>query len=173
MPAIAALLFTDAGTGVFAILDGASVPGLLEKLRSEAPEYECLYPGELPPDLAAAAPYLVRLERDAEFAAWLFSQGWAKHWGVFALSPAEFRTLRQHFRRFLVVHDPQARPLYFRFYDPRVLATYLPACNREELEDFFGPVAAYVMEGGSAAVALRFMNRGGELFRKEEPVEPG
>lgn len=159
----------DAGT--FAIFDGASVPGLLEKLKEWQPEFECLYRGELQPDLAEAAPYLVGMVPGTEFADWVLANGWGKHWGIFAIAGADLRALRQHFRRFLTVHDESGKPLLFRYYDPRVLRTYLPTCNGGELAELFGPVACYVAEGEDPKTALRFELKGNALVQEEKPLE--
>jgi hypothetical protein len=155
---------------VFAVLDGASVPGLLDRLYGNVrPEFECLYRGNLEPDMAEVAPYLVRLEADSEFTSWVLSEGWGKHWGVFAVTPADLRAMRMHLRRFVKVHDAEGKPLYFRYYDPRVLRTYLPTCNAKELADFFGPVAKYVGEGEQPDTLLEFRSEAGALVvdRKE------
>jgi hypothetical protein len=170
--AVGGFLFGDPGEGVFAVLDGASVPGLLEKLHALKPEYECLYRGELAPDMAEVAPYLVRLERRSEMTSWILEQGWGKHWGIFAVSQADLRAMRQHFRRFLVVHDYTGKPMCFRFYDPRVLRTYLPTCNGEELAAFFGPVERYLQEDEDGGVLLRFRLASGALAASKEPLAP-
>ena len=44
-------LYGEEGGSVFAILDGASVPGLLQKLVDHEPPNVCLYAGELKPDM--------------------------------------------------------------------------------------------------------------------------
>ena len=51
--------------------------------------------------------------------------------------------LRRHFRQFLKIKDTKGNQLYFRYYDPRVLAAFLPNCKPEELGEFFGPVTAF------------------------------
>ena len=169
--AISSFLFKEDGTNPFAILDGASVPGLLDKLYGpERPEFECLYAGELKPDLAEVAPYLVRLQPDSEFTTWVLEQGWGKHWGIFALSPADLREMRHHFRRFLTVHDPSGKPLLFRYYDPRVLRTYLPTCNPEELSTLFGPVSCYLAEAEQPDRILHFRVASGSLIRQEKQL---
>jgi len=149
-------LFTEAGQNVYVVLDGASVPELLERLAQDGPEYVCLYRGELEPDLAACAPYLVQLRREAPFTEWVIQQGWGKHWGIFAASPADLKTMRKHFRTFLVVKDPEGKQLYFRYYDPRVLRVYLPTCNAEETAHVFGPVSRFLLEDEAPATLLRF-----------------
>lgn len=146
------------GTNTFAILDGASVPGLLEKLRQWQPEYECLYRGELKPDLAEAAPYLIHLMPGTDITNWILLEGWGKHWGIFAVTAASLTTVRQHLRRLLTVHDESGKPLLFRFYDPRVLNVYMPTCTAGELSAMFGPLTQYLSEegGGEKLVRSRF-----------------
>jgi hypothetical protein len=168
---VSSLLFQDTGTNVFAVLDGASIPNLLDKLYGkQRPEFECLYSGEIKPDLAETAPYLVRLEQQSEFAAWVVGQGWGKHWGIFAPAPVDLGTMRGHLRRFLMVHDSNGKALYFRYYDPRVLRTYLPTCNPDELERFFGPISSFLIEDEQPEKALRFEIAQGKLARHETQV---
>ncbi|HEX7315415.1 MAG TPA: DUF4123 domain-containing protein [Pyrinomonadaceae bacterium] len=159
-------LFADEAAHVYAVLDGASVEELLPKLHELEPEYECLYRGELEPDMAEVAPYLVRLEPGTEFADWLVEEGWGKHWGVFAVTDADLRETHKHFRGFLTVYDPSGRPMLFRYYDPRVLRVYLPTCNAEELRAIFGPVACYLLEAEDPNTLLRFQLDGDSLRRE-------
>lgn len=163
------LFSSDPGT-VFAILDGASVGDLLTPLYEHHPEFECLYRGEIEPDMAEVAPYLVRLERGTPFTQWLLEQGWGNHWGIFAVADAELPVMRRHFRRFLTVHDPDGKPLYFRYYDPRVLRAYLPTCNAEELQTMFGPVECFMLEDEPPATALRFHLQDGALEQQKLPL---
>lgn len=140
------LLFASEYESVYAVLDGASVPGLLEKLAEAKEEYACLYRGELGPDLAEVAPYLVKLRRESALTDWILAEGWGNHWGIFAVSPVGLEALRRHFRGFLRVKDHMGKILYFRYYDPRVLQVYLPTCRRTEISAIFGPVSKYIAE---------------------------
>ena len=153
----------DQESKVYAVLDGASIPDLIEHLQPHTGQYECLYRGELKPDLAAAAPYLVGLEENSDLTEWILQQGWGRHWAIFAVCPAPMPLVRRHFRAFLLVHSSEGKPLYFRYYDPRVMRTYLPTCNKEELAAIFGPVQAYVMEGEAPGSLLRFRLKNGSL----------
>ena len=156
-------LFTDRDAQVFAILDGASVPGLQMGLYQHQPAYSCLYRGELAPDMAAVAPYLVLLEPAAAFTDWVLSQGWGQHWGIFAVSDVDIRELCRHFRRFLIIYGSDGKPLLFRYYDPRVLRLYLPTCNAEELATVFGPVRSYILEEENPQMALQVRVASGAL----------
>ena len=166
------LLFANEDELGFSILDGASVPGLLPALAEHEPEYVCLYRGELAPDVAEAAPYLVRLDPETEFTRWVVGEGWGKHWGIFAVSLSDLQTLRRHFRGFLTVYDSDARPMLFRYYDPRVLRTYLPTCNSNELDTIFGPVQRYLVESDDARAVKRFQVSNGVLKDETLPL-PG
>jgi hypothetical protein len=169
--AVSEHLFSEEGANVFAVLDGASIPTLLMSLHDRQPEYVCLYRGELEPDLAEVAPYLVQLEAGSDFAAWVVEKGWGKHWGIFAISFADLRAMRHHLRTFLTVYDSDGQPILFRYYDPRVLSLYLPTCNAEELATVFGPVTSYVIESDDPNIVLRFGLESGALVQQKIPLE--
>jgi hypothetical protein len=141
---------------LYAVLDGASIPNLLAMLSEQVTSHVCLLPGELDAELARAAPYLVQLDAQSPLAERFLTEGLGSHWGILAVSEAHLRTLRMHFRRLLSVWDPDGKPLFFRYYDPRVLRIYLPTCNPDELQSLFGPVTAYFAEaeGGSGLLRL-------------------
>ena len=170
-------LFSDPQANVFALLDGASIDGLIDRLWGDLPEFECLYRGALEPDMAEVAPYLARLEPEADFTRWVLEKGWGNHWGIFAVSQADLRTLRRHLRTFTMVHDPDGKLLYFRYYDPRVLRVYLPTCNDQELKTVFGPIRYFLLEDEDPDVLLRFSRiEGGarrEALRLVEAESPG
>ena len=166
-------LFADEAANAYAVLDGASVEELLPKLYDLEPEFECLYRGELEPDMAEVAPYLVRLEPETEFADWVLEEGWGRHWGVFAVTDAGLRDAHRHFRSFLTVYDPGGKPLLFRYYDPRVLRVYLPTCNAGELRTLFGPVSCFLLEGEDPNTLLRFRLDGEALRRESITLDEG
>ena len=164
-------LFSAEAANVYAVLDGASVPGLVPRLYDARPEFECLYRGELEPDIAEVAPYLVRLDPDEEFADWVVREDWGRHWGVFAASDEDLPGLCRHLRTLLTVYDPEGRPLLFRYYDPRVLRLYLPTCNQQELQTVFGPVVSYLLEDEDPKNLLRFQFMGGTLRQERHALE--
>ena len=161
------ILFQPADTQLYGVLDGASIPNLLSLLAQHDVLNVCLFRGELDPELAEAAPYLVELPADASFTRLLLTKGLGHHWGILARTKADFRTLRMHFRKFLTVYDPDGKPLHFRYYDPRVLRVYLPTCNTEELRIVFGPVTTYFAEADTADVLARFSFNGETLGQQQ------
>ena len=148
---------------LYAVLDGASLTNLPALFSEHRVLNVCLLPGALDPELAQAAPYLAQFAPQSPFAELFLTQGLGNHWGILATSGADLRTLRMHLRRFLSVWDPDGRPLYFRYYDPRVLRLYLSTCGGNELRTLFGPVTAYYAEGENADTVLRFTIAGDGL----------
>jgi hypothetical protein len=150
---------------VYALLDGACDPRIYPILRYSLVDSCCLYGGELPRELAEVAPYLVALARPSRLTAGLLAAGWGESWGILLASTAILQDLRRHFRRFLRVQDERGRRLLFRFYDPRVLRTYLPTCDAAELRRFFGPVDRYVVEGPAPGALIEFRHAGAGLVQ--------
>lgn len=131
---------------VYAVLDGARDRRIKAWIDSTQAPAWCLYRGELHPDLAAAAPYLLRLGRGHAYTEQFFGTGWRNAWGILFASAAPVAELRRHLRRFLRARTEQGRILAFRYYDPRVLRLYLPTCTPAELDTLFGPITALVAE---------------------------
>lgn len=133
-------------TLVYVVLDGASVPDLPMKLFEMHPPNYCLFRGELEPDMAEVAPYVVQLIPNTYFTDWVLSECYGKHWGIFAHSLHSIKEMRRHFRSLVQVYNEKGDPLIFRFYDPRVLRKFLPTCTSDELNTFFGKVGTFFAE---------------------------
>ncbi len=133
-------------TLVYIVLDGASVPDLPMKLFEMRPPNYCLFRGELEPDMAEVAPYVVQLIPNTSFTDWVLSECYGKHWGIFAHSLHSIKEMRRHFRSLVQVYNENGDPLIFRFYDPRVFRRFLPTCTDDELETFFGKVETFFAE---------------------------
>ena len=133
-----------AGSGrLFAILDVCDEPDAFIKVCELGKEQvDCLYSGEAQLKHANIAPYLLAV--DVEMFSWIENNLFGKPWGVFLTSSADRETIRRHLKRFLMVEGPDGKPLYFRFYDPRVLPHYLETAIDRELKDFFGPISRFI-----------------------------
>lgn len=140
------------GSPLYALLDAARDPGVMQILCGCEEEHQSLYEGEQGEQLAAFAPHLVRLPDHSSLLETLVLEGWGQSWGVYLTGDMPFQEIRKHFRRFLMVELEAGRRAYFRFYDPRVLRVFLPGCTPQEASEFFGPVASFMMEspGGEA-----------------------
>lgn len=158
-------LLQEPAVPLFAILDAARDARLLEQLRIHDEVYYSLYDGTEGEKLAEVAPYLVELPRGSALAEVLVREHWGSSFGCFLYSDAGFKAVRRQLRKFLTVEGADKKPMYFRFYDPRVLRSFLPTCTPAECGEFFGPIARFVVEAEQPGVA-RLFSRGSNGVRQ-------
>ncbi len=156
----------DPSLQLYAILDGARDTRIYSRLAEGEVEAVSLFRGEQAIELVDVAPYLIPLQPDAPLTEWLFTYGWGNSWGIIVESPADLGELKRHFRSLIMVYDPEGKPLYFRYYDPRVFRVYLPTCNESELGAVFGPVNSYYVEGEQPDYMLHYARSGGALVER-------
>jgi hypothetical protein len=138
---------------LYAVLDSARDRRIHELCRESVEEHRSLYDGVEGETMAHVAPYLVRLPAGSRLLASLVREGWGQRWGVYLTSPLPFTEVRRHLRRFLMVEMEESNErMYFRFYDPRTLATFLPSCSPRQAQEFFGSAHAFFLEGDGGAV---------------------
>lgn len=150
-------------TRLYAILDGVLVPDLPNRLYEGQVPNHCLFPGELPPDLVYAAPYLVYMSPDSKFSDWVLEESIGKHWGIFVHSRRSMIEMRRHFLALGQAYDERGNPMKFRYYDPRVLIKFLPTCNGGELKTLFGDTDAIFADDSEAGGIVRFRVLDGKL----------
>ena len=159
-------ILTHHGAPLFAVIDAAG-EGMLAAslLQSSRLRHQHLFEGETADLSAAHIPVLVELGQAGSAAAGaetqafletLLRSGWGKSCGIFCTSQSPFEELLSHFRSFLLMSAREQPPIYFRFYDPRVLRALLPTCEPQELRAIFGPVASYLVESERSDMMLAF-----------------
>ena len=153
---------------LFAVLDAARAPEVLGALRTHTELHYSLYDGPEGERLDDVAPYLVQLQARSPLTELLIREHWGQDWGVFLWALTDFKALRRHLRRFLIVQDAKGKDMYFRFYDPRVLRVFLPTCTPEELSDFFGPIAGFLIESAERGHAWQCSHQPGYPLRLED-----
>jgi pSer/pThr/pTyr-binding forkhead associated (FHA) protein len=150
------MLLTHQPSPLFAVLDAAANPDILQMIGECGEESRSLLVGENAKSLIQFAPYLVAFPKDSKLLPKVVKSGWGNSWGVFLTSGHAFMDIFYHIRHFLTANLPTGKQLYFRFYDPRVLRLYLPSCTPQEGEEFFGPISTVLMEAEDPAEALEF-----------------
>jgi hypothetical protein len=129
----------DAGT-LFAVLDACGCGEILTRVVNlPLDQARCLYIKSPFQKHWAVAPYLVKL--DLPDLSWIIEKVWNEPWGILAISTQGFLRLFDHLRRILIVKESGDHFWYFRFYDPRVLDTFLPTCNAKQLAEIYGPIS--------------------------------
>jgi hypothetical protein len=135
-------LRTLANSGnLYALLDACDEPAVPKRCRQmTAARAVSLYRGDAAVEFGHVAPYLAHLNPDD--IDWILAKLWSAPWGYFVIARSDLATLRTHFRHFLKVKLPDNTKVLFRFYDPRVVRTYLDASDLPTRRQFFGPVQA-------------------------------
>jgi hypothetical protein len=132
---------------LFALLDACGEPSVPQRClnKPSAPAYS-LYKGKAQERFWHIAPYIATITPTE--LKWILEDLWPAPWGCFVVSRGGLDALYAHFRHFLQVQAPDGKQYLFRFYDPRVLRTFLESSTREEVNHFYGPVSQFCV--GSA-----------------------
>lgn len=141
--------FWQDGSKCYAVIHAVKSFWFPSDFRDEDLRSACLYEDEAAEDYESSAPYLVELPLEHDFTQKLFSENppnsevnfnhWGKNAGILLRSTADFEEILAHFRRFFYMPTYDGRLLYFRFFDPVVLANYLDTltCYPNKLATFF------------------------------------
>lgn len=136
---------------VYAVLDACDEPRVPPQVNAWGPERAVsLYRGSAEYEYWAIAPYLVSVD-DAALE-WIIETLWDEPWGIFVITTDDLATVRKQLRRFLTVKDPEGNEVFFRFYDPRVLPTFLTTCTPHEAGQFFGPIERFCSKSAQGGV---------------------
>ncbi len=137
------------GERVFAIADAARDHELAFAARGRyGQQMVSLFEEPGASRLADVAPYVVSVQHGSEFlTAWENALGSSA--GILVLSSVELPTLCAHLRSVFLVTDEMDEEFFFRFYDPRVLRSFLPSCTAEQAGEFFGPIRRILVESAT------------------------
>lgn len=129
---------------LWAIVDGVNWPEIQALLMEHLPAHACLYATQ-DVQAQALAPWLIKLELDNPLTYIIQTRPQDSHSLILFQSDASIRSLRDHFRLFTLLWTPADKnsPIYFRFYDPRVLVDLFSALEPWKQTRFSGPVDAF------------------------------
>ena len=142
------------GERLWAIADAARDRELAFSARDRFDEtVRTLFDDNAPQHMSDVAPYLFPIECHSQypFAGSEHLDFWAGRFGnsagILFLTEADPDRLVIHLRNVFRATDEDGHRYYFRFYDPRVLRTFLPVCTEAEAAEFFGPIGSLFVEG--------------------------
>jgi hypothetical protein len=159
-----------ARAGLYAVLDAARESAGPHEAREAGLECQSLFAGGLGEMLKDVAPHIIEFPVRSPFRRWWFEQ-WGNSIGVLIEAPRSLAELRRHFRGLTIVRGAGRERYYFRFYDPRVLRVFLPACTPEELWPFFGPITHFYCESEDGQELLTFSAGREGLLVKRSPLQ--
>ncbi|WP_186002307.1 DUF4123 domain-containing protein [Mycobacterium sp. KBS0706] len=117
-------------------------------LQALGEESVSLYQGEALAEYGDESPWLATAGPHAELWTWLVEEGLGRRWGVFIVSTLPFPELRSHLRKFAKVRTTDGASLFFRFFDPQVLAGQVRVFSKEQRERFYAGIATLGFEIG-------------------------
>jgi len=123
----------------YAIFDKALVD--LDKVNVKG---QSLFLGKTGELLDSVAPYLCHIDFSSEEFYIFISNPSHERWGIIIQTELNFKDLHHHLRKFLYVKTEDAQKLYFRFYDPSILPTFLRTSTQNQLFEFFGQVGCFI-----------------------------
>lgn len=151
---------------LYALIDGAQAFELAFSARLMGHELYTIFSGDLAEPLAHVGPCLAVIGEPSAFVQkWLEHLG--SHAGVLFESAAHFEAVYAHLRSVFVATDEEGQEYFFRFYDPRVLRTFLPTCREDELREFFGPVERWIVETEDGSAFTSYLLDGTQLKTKD------
>jgi hypothetical protein len=164
---LATLLVAEPEQHLFAVLDAARSGAIFEALESAKERRASLLGIDIAEEVRRASPYLVDVRLDGPLLERFLSGGWGDAWGVLLTSNYELDFLIDHLRSIVHARTEEGGRYFFRFYDPRVLRLYLPTCTPRELDDFFGPIRRFLVEGKQGEdEVVEYSVRDGALVRR-------
>jgi hypothetical protein len=161
----------DGGSATpYLLIDSAGLPGGRAQIPEQAfSRLECLFTGDLAIELADVGPYLGRLRSlekpvtDAVEELLLAQVACVAILREPAATEGSFADLHRQFRKLNVVYGPDGQPLFFRYYDPRVILDVLTVLDAAQLEAFFGTLEALVFADAEGEM-VRCGRREGQLI---------
>lgn len=135
---------------LWAIVDASRGDAVVKLLRSSMDAGRSLYEGLQGDVLVDVAPHLVHFSPDSRLLDALVVEGWSAGFALYIESGEDERTLRRHFRRFLVVQAEGIGPrTYFRFYDPMVFAPFWDMATPRQRADLSRGIDAFWIPDGA------------------------
>lgn len=129
----------------YGVIDGAQDSRLVALAQSCA-NHVCLISGTLDSELAPALPWLVELHPGERLLNIWRQEGAGRNWGIALQSPMDLHRVKIHLKKFLNARLPDGTLAMFRFYDPRVLRSYMRAATSEEIIPWFSGIDRYSVE---------------------------
>lgn len=151
----------------YCILDGAAVDDLPNVLYKMAPPNYCLLRGELSPDVVHVAPYVALMIPGDPFSDWAIDNGYGGNRGIYVQTRFSIKEMRRHFQGLITVVDEDGNPLLFRFYDPRVFRKFLPTCDPEQVQTFFGKIDKFFVQDETEDKLLVYTHLEGQVDHRE------
>ncbi len=154
---------------LYGIIDSARNEDVFRYLISGNATYQSLLEGTMDVHSFGASGFLVECKKDSLLFNWMTTEAWGDSCCIFFTSKSPFEELFIHLQQFNRVYIEDEDVVLFRYYDPRVLRVYLPTCNHNEIETFFGDIKTFFAEDKDPSEVITFSkasDSSGEVFKR-------
>jgi pSer/pThr/pTyr-binding forkhead associated (FHA) protein len=131
---------------LFAIANASIEDRVPNWLIGSGEVYQFLAEGMTMGEVLPPGAYLTYLPATSQLLPKLVKESWGRNFCVFFTCMHPFSEVRKHLRQLLLLSTEDGRRFFFRYFDPRILQAFLPACSTQELTHFFGPVHAFIVQ---------------------------
>lgn len=159
------LMLSEQGR-LYALVDVARDPELLEVIAASGEAYCALDETREPDDLGDTAPVLVAVSAGSSTLTTLLEEAWATGSVIFCVSDEDFFAVYRHLLRRAGVDPTATDP---RFWDPTVLRALLTA-EGDAHREFFGPIRVFVTEALTPDALERYAWNGHSVERSVIPL---
>lgn len=132
---------------LWAVVDGVSWPEITSMIEADTTVEACCLYTTVDQQTRLLAPWLIRLEPGASLTEDVIKHDQHRHALILFRSSETMDVLRAHLRRFTMLQTPEApdAPVYFRFYDGRVMLDIISTMSDRFCEKFFDPISQIVV----------------------------
>lgn len=150
---------------LYMIVDAAHDERIFTALSHSQNLHCCLFNEEhIAPELEAVAPHLIKIRHLDDFTNLCLQEGIRHNWLILFSSSAEhIMQLRLHFKHYSLVTNESGREFLFRYYDPRVLPSFISASTSAERGKLFQPLHDFyipTLQANNNLVLMRFGRQG-------------
>ncbi len=152
--------------GTFGVIDLASAVALRSKVvRLEPPNGCSLLDATTYLDVVPVGPWLIDLDRCSDLRRIWVKQVRNKELGYTITTSLDLADLRRHLRKFALAEvEGQPKPVLFRYFDARIIRTFLfEIFSPEERQNFLGPMHGLEVRGADSNGTL--------VFEPEAPLQ--
>lgn len=123
----------------YAVIDLAAAPDLSKIVMGRlSQDAQPLFAPTLDVDILSVGPWITNVARIPELEPAIDAQYSSAPWGYFVETTVDIVSLRRAFRRYNYVKIPDREaPVLFRYWDPRVMRSFLSVATKEQFTVLF------------------------------------
>lgn len=154
---------------LFAVIDVAKNPDLIELLNDSGDEFCAFDETKEPDDLGETAPFLMSLTHGTDGFADLLDKTWGNGQVMFVTSSETFLDVYNHLL-LQMDFDEHGEFVTPGWYAPAELHDLLREAPADDVKELFGPIAAFLVESTEPRTLIRYTHVDGKVHAEAVPL---